>query len=73
MDWIGAKVLDFFHLTNWEEHPRYFLENAIEYLDSPGEWFYDKTQRKIYYNPRVSEKMNAVEAIIPVASQLIKP
>lgn len=72
VDWIGAKVLDFFHLTNWEEHPRYFLENAFEFLDAPGEWFYDEDQRKIYYNPRPEDKLDEVEVVIPVASQLIK-
>ena len=72
VDWIGAKVLDFFHLTNWEEHPRYFLENAFEFLDAPGEWFYDEDQRKIYYIPSSEDEMDKIEVVIPVASQLIK-
>lgn len=72
VDWIGAKVLDFFHLTNWEERPRYFLENAFEFLDAPGEWFYNEDQRKIYYIPTSEDIMDEIEAVIPVASQLIK-
>ncbi|MFT7033122.1 MAG: hypothetical protein ACJA2S_001624 [Cyclobacteriaceae bacterium] len=72
VDWIGAKVLDFFHLTNWEERPRYFLENAIEFLDAQSEWFYDQDHRKIYYFPKPGDKMDEIEVVIPVASQLIK-
>lgn len=71
VDWIGAKVLDFFNLTNWEKQPRYFLENAREFLDSPGEWFYDESSRKIFYFPKSNEDIRKAEAIIPVTSQLL--
>ncbi|HKI90456.1 MAG TPA: hypothetical protein VKA38_15630, partial [Draconibacterium sp.] len=33
VDSIGAKSPAFFNLDNWEPHPRYYLENAPEYLD----------------------------------------
>ena len=72
VDWIGAKSLDFFHLTNWEKHPRYYLENAIEFVDSPGEWYYDRTNKKMYYSPKSGETIDNIEAIIPVAKQLIQ-
>ena len=26
----------------------YFLEDKLEFLDNPGEWFYDKTSRTLY-------------------------
>jgi hypothetical protein len=71
VDWIGAKALDFFHLTNWEDQPRYFLENAMEFLDVPGEWYYDESNRKIYYYPASDESIDNMEFIVPVASQLI--
>ena len=72
VDWIGAKSLDFFHLTNWEKQPRYFLENALEFVDSPGEWFYSNTDKKIYYSPKPGETIDNIEAIIPVTRQLIQ-
>lgn len=48
VDSIGAKGLNFFNLDNWEKDPRYFLENDMAFLDSPGEWFFDKTERLLY-------------------------
>ena len=72
VDWVGAKVLDFFHMTNWEKQPRYFLENAMEFVDSPSEWFYDLDDKKIYYYPKKGETTSNIEAVIPSTSQLIK-
>ena len=30
---------------------RYFFENVFEALSLPGEWYYDRTEKKIYYIP----------------------
>ena len=70
VDSIGAR-LPFFKITNWEKHPRYYLENAIEFCDSPGEWFCDFNERKIYYYPLPNEKIDETEGIIPIAEKLI--
>jgi hypothetical protein len=33
-------------------HPRYrMVENVFEELDAPGEWFYDKDEKTLYYYP----------------------
>ena len=69
-DSIGSR-LSFFTLTNWEEHPRYFLENAREFCDRPGEWYADFRTRKIYYRPLPGENLDDSQAIIPVARQLL--
>jgi len=69
-DSIGSR-LPFFTITNWEKHPRYFLENAIEFLDSPGEWFCDFAARKIYYHPDQNEKIDEMEGVIPIANKLL--
>ena len=70
IDSIGAR-LPFFTLTHWEKQPRYYLENAWEFCDSPGEWFCDFDERKIYYRPFPNEIINETEGVIPVASKLI--
>jgi len=70
LDSIGAS-LNFFSLTHWEEHPRYYLENAAEFCDRPGEWYADFEDRRIYYKPRPEERISESTAIIPLAEKLL--
>ncbi len=69
-DSIGAR-LSFFKLTGWEKNPRYYLGNALEFCDNPGEWYCDFDERKIYYRPLPDEKMKQTEGVIPIASKLL--
>lgn len=34
----------------------FYLTNAIELLDQPGEWYYDNRTSRLYYYPRAGEK-----------------
>jgi len=70
VDSIGAR-LPFFKITGWEKHPRYYLENAIEFCDNPGEWYCDLTERMVYYRPLPDEKIKETVGIIPIAEKLI--
>jgi len=70
VDSIGSR-LPFFTLTHWEEHPRYFLENAHAFCDQPGEWYADFDQRKIYYRPLPGDIIEETSGIIPLAERLI--
>lgn len=70
VDSIGAR-LPFFTITGWEKHPRYFLENASVFCNSPGEWYCDFKTNKIYYRPLPGENMNHIEAVIPIAPNLL--
>ena len=47
IDTIGAKDPGFFNLDHWEPHPRYYLENAIEFLDQDYEWFFNPQNNRI--------------------------
>lgn len=71
IDSIGARSPSFFTITNWEKQPRYFLENAREYCNSPGEWYCDFIERKVYYRPLPDEKIDETEGVIPVTSKLV--
>lgn len=55
----------------------FYLTNARELLDVPGEWYHDIESRKIYYYPREGEKMNAivpaVETLVQVEGTLDRP
>jgi len=59
-------VMDWF-----EKQPRYFVENSIEFLDRPGEWSLNAKSGVLTYRPRPGETIDGVEAIAPVAPQLI--
>jgi hypothetical protein len=67
---IGADQPQF-AISNFEPHPRYFLEGAREFLDAPGEWFLDEAAGKLYYMPRPGESPDAAEAVAPRLEQLL--
>ena len=48
------------------------VENVKEELDAPGEWFYDKQERKLYYMPETSEEMDKVTVEIVRLGNLIE-
>lgn len=52
----------------------FYLTNARELLDVPGEWYHDINTRKVYYYPREGEKMQdaGTEAIIPAVETLVQ-
>lgn len=50
----------------------FYLTNARELLDRPGEWYHDIDTRKLYYYPREGEQMNRVEAIVPAVETLVE-
>lgn len=50
----------------------FFLVNAIEFLDSPGEWFADAAAGELYYWPRPGEDMARAEIIAPVLETLVR-
>lgn len=49
----------------------FFLSNAPQLLDSPGEWYQDYPSGKIYYLPREGEDMQSADATVPVLDNLI--
>jgi hypothetical protein len=67
---IGASQPQF-AIANFETNPRYFLENAREFLDAPGEWFLDETKGQVHYVPRAGESPDAAVAIAPQLEQLV--
>jgi hypothetical protein len=55
----------------WEHEQRYHVENCLEALDMPGEWYLDRKAGKLYYMPLPGEDPNASETIAPVLRQLV--
>ena len=50
----------------------WYIENAFELLDEPGEFYLDLVADKIYYIPREGEEMRKAEVIAPQSETLIR-
>ena len=58
-------------------HPSpFYLTNARELLDEPGEWYHDIREHKVYYMPQGNEelrvKREGTGAIVPVLETLVE-
>lgn len=55
----------------------WYIENAYELLDTPGEWYLDETgeigngKNTFYYMPKEGEDINQEEVIVPVLEELV--
>ena len=47
------------------------IYNALEFLNAPGQFFFDKTAGTLYYYPRTGEDMATADVEAPVAERLI--
>ena len=47
------------------------FENALAFVDSPGEWYHDPRAEKLYYYPRAGESAAELTFTIPVLDTLI--
>jgi len=65
-----AAVIDSGHKQNGNS--AYYLTNALEYLDQPGEWYEDVSKGKVYYLPEAGEDMNKVSVIAPSLTTLLQ-
>lgn len=72
VDSIGPKKPDFFNLDHWEPNPRYFLENAIEFLDADFEWFFDKKENELFLKLPGNQNANDLKIVVPVSTGLLK-
>ncbi len=49
----------------------YYLENAQEFLDTPGEWYLDRQQARLYYLPLPEERLATTEIVAPELENLM--
>lgn len=47
------------------------IYNAFEFMDEPGEFYFDKTEKILYYYPREGEDMRFADVEAPTAERLI--
>ena len=68
---IGCKA-PHFAITNFEPHPRFFVEGGPPLVDAPGEWALDRDSGELTYMPRPGETIETLHAVAPVAPALLQ-
>jgi hypothetical protein len=48
------------------------IQNAFELLHAPGEFYFDRARRTVYYIPRPGEDMRTARVMVPVTQTLIR-
>jgi hypothetical protein len=57
--------------SNREDYARFYVENAAEALDEPGEWYLDRNRGVLRYWPLPGETIEHVETIVPELNELL--
>jgi parallel beta-helix repeat protein len=57
--------------SNKEANAQYWVENALEFLDSSGEWYLNTRAGVLYYWPEPGEDIAKAEVIAPVLDDLM--
>jgi hypothetical protein len=55
-----------------EQNPRYWVENSLDALDVPGEWYLDAKTSLLYYYPFPGEDVTKANVIAPRLQQLVQ-
>jgi hypothetical protein len=50
----------------------FYLVNALQFLDEPGEWHLDVANKKIYYWPRSNENLSTSSVVAPYLETLLR-
>lgn len=48
------------------------IYNAFEFLNEPGQYYFDKTEQTLYYFPRDGEDMDSAEVEAPIVEKLVE-
>jgi hypothetical protein len=50
----------------------YYFENALEFIDQPGEWYLDESKNVLYYKPRPGEDMASAVVVVPMLETVMR-
>jgi len=59
-------------VTSNGHNSAFYLTNALELLDEPGEWYHDIRTGKLYYMPRKGEDIIHAKVIVPAVEALVE-
>ena len=57
-------------MSNPPKQQVYYLENAYEFIDQPGEWYLDESTGTLYYKARAGENMATANVVVPRVNTL---
>ncbi|MHB8900367.1 MAG: right-handed parallel beta-helix repeat-containing protein, partial [Thermoguttaceae bacterium] len=69
---LAAPMREWWSIGYWEPRQRYYLENAFEFLDRPGEWYLDRATGVLSYWPLPGESMSKTRFVAPVLTELVR-
>lgn len=49
-----------------------YMENVFELLDEPGEWYFDRPAKTVYYIPKLGEDMSKANVVAPAVERLVE-
>jgi hypothetical protein len=55
----------------WGAGRVFYFENALEFLDQPGEWYLDEVTNTVYYKPRTGEDMATATVVAPMVETIV--
>ncbi|NLB64706.1 MAG: carbohydrate-binding protein [Fibrobacter sp.] len=50
----------------------YYFENALEFVDTEGEWYLNESNNILYYKPRRNENMSTAVVVVPRLETLVE-
>jgi hypothetical protein len=69
---FAAPMKEWWGLGYWEDHQRYFVENARELLDIPGEWYLSRETGRLTYWPMPGERLDHTQITAPILTEFVR-
>lgn len=69
---FAAPMKEWWGLGYWEDHQRYFVENARELLDTPGEWYLNRETGLLTYWPMPGERLDDTQIVAPILTEFVR-
>lgn len=62
--WNSSRIINHINLAPRGERS-FIIRNAMELLDEPGEFYFNRSTKILYYMPYADENMNTADVVIP--------
>jgi hypothetical protein len=69
---LAAPMKEWWGLGYWEDRQRYFVENARELLDTPGEWYLNRESGVLTYWPMPGERLEKTRIVAPLLTEFVR-